>query len=84
MQMTVTTLRSLLREMQVKGERSREMVNIARTELNGLYAEMRQLRNEVHRVRNRTHRLDTDHGHYTDDFSDEELDMNNMRPQIIV
>ena len=39
--------------------RSREMVNIPRTELNNLYAEMRQLRNEVYRVRNRTHRLDT-------------------------
>ena len=62
---------------QRRKSRSRETVNIARTELNGLYAEMRQLRNEVRRVRNRTHRLDTDHGHYTDDFNDEELDMNN-------
>ena len=62
---------------QRRKSRSRETVNIARTELNGLYAVMRQLRNEVRRVRNRTHRLDTDHEHYTDDFSDEELDMNN-------
>ena len=57
--------------------RSREMVNIPRTELNNLYAEMRQLRNEVYRVRNRTHRLDTQQRNSRDSSPDEELDINN-------
>ena len=57
--------------------RSREMVNIPRTDLNNLYDEMRQLRNEVYRVRNRTHRLDTQQRNQRDGSSDGELDINN-------
>ena len=57
--------------------RSREMVNVPRTDLNNRYDEMRQLRNEVYRVRNRTHRLDTQQRNPRNGFSDEELDINN-------
>ena len=57
--------------------KSREMVNIPRTDLNNLYDEMRQLRNEVYKVRNRTHRLDTQQRNHRDFSSDEELDINN-------
>ena len=51
--------------------RSREMVNIPRTDLNNLYDEMRQLRNEVYRVRNRTQRLDIQQRNHRDSSSDE-------------
>ena len=62
---------------QRRKSRNRETVNIARTDLNDLYAEMRQFRSEVDRVRNRTHWLDTEHRHNKDNFSDEELDIYN-------
>ena len=67
----------IIRNASRRRRRSREMVNIPRTELNNLYKEMRHLRNEVDRTRNRTRRVDTDRRHRRVSFSDEELDLNN-------
>ena len=58
--------------------RSREIVNIERTELNDLHAEMRHLRNEVDRLKNRssTHRIGQRRRRGS--FGDDESDLDNQ------
>lgn len=58
--------------------RSREMVNIPRTELNNLYEEMRHLRNEVDRMKNRSSTRRTGQRRRRDSFGDAESDLDNQ------
>ena len=52
--------------------RSREMVNIGRSELNNLFEEMRQLRNEVDSMKNKANRTETEHRHHRDSCCDDD------------
>lgn len=60
------------RNLSQRRSRSREMVNIGRSELNNLFEEMRQLRNEVDSMKNKANRTETEHRHHRDSCSDDD------------